>query len=96
MTVIDLFDYLNRLGLADQIHLRNNEQMVYYHWNKAKSDLIPSVLLKEGRIENLYYPRSNMPKVYALANQYFDNNITEEHRFVKDKRDRKQTESIID
>jgi hypothetical protein len=37
-----------------------------------------------------------MPKVYALANQYFDNNITEEHRFVRDKRDRKQTESIID
>lgn len=96
MTIIDLFDYLNRLGLADQIHLRNNEQIVYYHWNKSKSDLIPSVVLKEGRIENLYYPRSNMPKVYALANQYFDNNITEEHRFVRDKRDRKQTESIID
>lgn len=31
MTVIDLFDYLNRLGLADQIHLRNNEQIVFYH-----------------------------------------------------------------
>lgn len=96
MTVIDLFDYLNRLGLADQIHLRNNNQIVYYHWNKAKSDLIPSVILQDGRIENLHYPRRSMPKVYVLANQYFQNNITEEHRFVKDKRDRKQTESIID
>lgn len=27
----DLFNYLNKLGLADQVHLRNNNQMVFYH-----------------------------------------------------------------
>jgi hypothetical protein len=31
MTTLDLFEYLNKLGLADQVHLRNDSQIVYYH-----------------------------------------------------------------
>lgn len=50
------------------------------------SDLIPSITLQGTRIEKIYYPRSVMPKIYALANQEFINNFTNEHEFVRDKR----------
>lgn len=50
------------------------------------TDLIPSVTLKDNRIEKLYYARTFMPKVFILANHKFTNNFTEEHKFVRDKR----------
>lgn len=31
MTTLDLYNYLNKLGLADQVHLRGKDQIVYYH-----------------------------------------------------------------
>lgn len=88
MTVLNLYEYLNKLGLADQVHLRGEEQIVFYHWNLAKSDLIPSLTLEGKRIEKMYYPRSVIPKIYALANQDFEYNFTNEHEFVRDKRAR--------
>jgi hypothetical protein len=52
------------------------------------SDLIPSLTLEGKRIEKMYYPRSVMPRIYALANQDFEYNFTNEHEFVRDKRGR--------
>jgi hypothetical protein len=52
------------------------------------SDLIPSLTLKNGRAEKIYYARTFMPKVFILANHIFENNFTEEHKFVRDKRGR--------
>ena len=86
MNTLELFNYLNKLGLADQVHLRSGGEIVYYHWNRGMTDLIPSVTLKDNRIEKLYYARTFMPKVFILANHSFTNNFTEEHKFVRDKR----------
>ena len=88
MTVLDLYEYLNKLDLADQVHIRGIDQIVFYHWNRAKSDLIPSLTLEGKRIEKMFYPRSVMPKIYALANQEFEFNFTDKHEFVRDLRGR--------
>lgn len=84
MTTSSIFEYLNKLGLADQVHFRNDEQIMFYHWNKAISDLIPSLLIKSNRIEKIYYQRAIMPKIYALANQVFENDLTTDDKFVRD------------
>ena len=52
------------------------------------SDLIPSVMLQGNRIEKLYYQRSLVPKVYAFANQTFENDLTTSQEFVRDFRGR--------
>ena len=88
MKTSDIYEYLNKLGLADQVHLRKGDQIVFYHWNKAMSDLIPSIMLQGNRIEKLYYQRSLMPKVYAFANQTFENDLTTSQEFVRDFRGR--------
>ena len=31
MTTSSIFEYLNKLGLADQVHFRNDEQIMFYH-----------------------------------------------------------------
>jgi hypothetical protein len=31
MTVLDLYEYLNKLDLADQVHIRGVDQIVFYH-----------------------------------------------------------------
>jgi len=31
MGTLELFDYLNKLNLADQVHIRQNDEIVFYH-----------------------------------------------------------------
>lgn len=31
MKTSDIYEYLNKLGLADQVHLRKGDQIVFYH-----------------------------------------------------------------
>ena len=31
MGTLELFEYLNKLKLADQVHMRDNEEIVFYH-----------------------------------------------------------------
>ena len=87
MKLTELFNTLNRLGLAHQVHLRENEQIVFYHWNRAMSDLVPSVTLQRGKIEKAHYPRTVMPRIYLMMNYDFENDfVLSEHKFVRDKR----------
>lgn len=87
MKLTEFFEILNRLGLADQVHLRDGDQIVFYHWNKAMSDLSPSVTVQRNRIEKLHYPRMVIPRVYMMVNYNFENDFDlEKHRFVRDKR----------
>ena len=87
MKLTELFNILSRLGLAHQVHLRENDQIVFYHWNRAMSDLVPSVTLQRNKIERLHYPRSVMPRVYLIVNYEFENDFDlEKDKFVRDKR----------
>lgn len=64
MKATKVFNYLNKLGLADQAHLRRENQIVFYHWNQIASELIPSVTIQNEKIERIYYPRSLVPKIF--------------------------------
>lgn len=87
MKLTELFEYLNKIGLAHQVHLRDNTQIVFYHWNKAMSDLLPSVTLQRNKVERLHYPRSTMPRLYIMVNYDFENDFDlSVHKFVRDKR----------
>lgn len=82
----EIFDYLNKLGLADQVHLRNNNQMVFYHWNQIASDLIPSITIQGDKIERIYYPRSLVPRIFDWTNLTIENDFTKEVGYVRDYR----------
>jgi len=86
----ELFELLNKNKLADQVHFRNGEQVVFYHWNKGMSDLIPSITLQRGKIEKFHYNRLAMPRVYIMANYDFINDFTEENKYIRDKREKGQ------
>lgn len=86
LKVTQLFGHLNKIGLADQIHLRENDEIIFYHWNNSMTDLIPSLSIKRGLIERHYYPRSIVPLLYKATNTEIINDLTEEHQFVRDKR----------
>jgi len=91
----ELYKYLNKIGLCDQIHLRDSE-IVFYHWNRNKSDLIPTLSLHGTKIEQIYYSRSVAPLLYVYVNIEIENDLKEEDKFVRDKRinGRKFTENI--
>jgi len=82
----ELFEILNKMKLADQVHFRDGEQIVFYHWNRGMSDLIPSLTIQKGRIERFHYNRAGMPRIYIMANYDFINDFTEEHKYIRDKR----------
>lgn len=88
MTLIKIYEYLNKNGLCDQIHYwKDREEFVFYHWNKQMSDLIPTVVVKGKQISELKYPRFLMPLVFMFVNSDIENDIDlEEHRFVRVKR----------
>ena len=81
----NIFGYLQKIGLADQIHIRNQE-IVIYHWNKAMSDLNPSIVIHAGRIEQIYEPRSVVPKLYLAMNYDIVNDLDGTEGYVRDKR----------
>lgn len=78
MKATEIYSYLNKLGLADQVHLRKDNQIVFYHWNQIMSDLIPSLTVANGRIEKMYYGRTFIPKMYAFTNVEIENDFTDE------------------
>lgn len=86
MKLTEIFRYLNKLGLADQIHLRVGNQVVFYHWNKGMTDLLPTLTIENNRIEKMYYARKFMPKLYALTHLEITNDLKDEE-FVRDHRD---------
>lgn len=89
MKLTELFELLNKRDLAHQVHLRGNEQMVFYHWNRAMSDLVPCLTMQGNRIEKIHYPRTVMPRIYLLVNKEFENDFDlKVHKYVRDKRDR--------
>lgn len=81
----DLFNYLQKKGLCDQIHIRQGEKIeyIFYHWNKVMSNLIPSVVIVNNFISELKYPREFMPMVFRYVNYKIQNNLTLEHKFVR-------------
>lgn len=82
-----IFGYLNKLGLADQVHFYDGEEIIFYHWNRAISDLILSVSIKNGLIERIDYPRMVIPLIYKMVNTKIENDLnTEEYKFTRDKR----------
>lgn len=86
MKMTELYIYLNKLGLADQVHFRNGNQVVFYHWNKTMSELLPSVTIENSRIERLYYGRKFMPRAYILCATEFENDF-DGQGFIRDYRD---------
>lgn len=86
MKATKVFNYLNKLGLADQAHLRRENQVVFYHWNQIASELIPSVTIQNEKIERIYYPRSLVPKIFDWVNQEIELDFTEEEKYVRDYR----------
>lgn len=87
MKTTELFAYLNKLGLADQVHFRNNNQIVFYHWNKVMSELLPSLTLQDNQIEKIYYPRSMIPKVYTMVEETFEVDFTDKDGYTRNYRD---------
>jgi len=83
----ELFELLNKNKLADQVHFRNGEQFVFYHWNRNMTDLVPSLTIQKGKIEQFNYNRHVMPRVWLMANHEFINDFTEEHKYIRDKRE---------
>lgn len=80
---LKLFVHLKRLGLADFVHIQK-EEIIYYHWNTIKSDLIPVFSIRNERIERIWYPRSVIPLIYRLANTQIQNTLDpDRHPFVK-------------
>lgn len=86
MKATEIYTYLNKVGLADQVHLRKGNQMVFYHWNRAMTELIPSLTIQDNRIEKMYYARAFMPKIYAFVNLEVENDFTNQ-QFLRDYRD---------
>jgi len=84
----ELFEMLNKIELADQVHFRDNDQVVFYHWNRGMSDLIPSLTLQKGRIEKFHYNRTAMPIVYKMANYDFIDDFNEGHKYTRNKREK--------
>ena len=82
----ELFELLNKNKLADQVHFRDGDQVVFYHWNRGMTDLIPSLTLQRGKIEKFHYNRIVMPRIYIMANIDFVNDFTAEHKYTRDKR----------
>jgi hypothetical protein len=81
----DIYGYLQKTGMADQIHIRNQEIVIYY-WNRTLSDLIPAVAIHAGRIEQIYQPRSITPKLYLAMNYEVINDLDGTEGYVRDKR----------
>lgn len=86
LKIMQLYVYLNKIGLADQIHLRNQE-IIFYHWNSIQSDLIKSLVIRNNLIEQITYPRSIVPLLYRAINTELENDLNiEKFKFIKDKR----------
>jgi len=81
----NIFIYLNKVRLADQIHIRDQE-IVIYHWNRSMTDLNPSLIIHAGRIEQIYHPRSIVPKLYLAMNYNIVNDLDGTEGYVRDKR----------
>lgn len=89
MTTTEIFKYLNGIGLADQVHYRDGDQIVYYHWNKTMTDLVASLTLEGGRIERIYYPRKVTPKLYLVAARVIEDDfIGQNFDFIRDYRNK--------
>ena len=86
MNMTDLFAILSKLELAHQVHIRDGGQFVFYHWNRNMTDLIPSLTIQNGKIEQFHYNRHVMPRVWLIANYDFINDFTEENKYTRDKR----------
>lgn len=87
LKMMQLYVYLNKIGLADQIHLRNEEEIVFYHWNNIQSDLVKSLVIRGKLIEQINYPRSIVPLLYRAVNTDIENDLNiEKYKFIKDKR----------
>lgn len=88
MKTTEIFRYLNKIGFADQVHFRDGNQMVFYHWNAQMSDLIPSLTIEGNRIERIYYPRKFMPLIYKITPENIDNDFQDEG-FIRDYRSKR-------
>lgn len=80
-----LYVYLNKLGLADQIFKWKEGEFTFYHWNKPMTNLIPSITVKDGEIYHIHYSRDMMPLIYKNVNAVILNDLDESHKFVRDK-----------
>lgn len=90
LNATQIYVYLNKIGLAHQVHFRDGNELVFYHWNRARSDLIPSLTIRGERIENFNYPRSIIPLAYRAANTRIINDLDpEKHGYVRDMRSEK-------
>ena len=85
ISVKAIFAYLQKVRMADQIHIRNQEIVIYY-WNRNMTDLIPSAVIRDNRIEQLYQPRSVVPKLYLYINAEVVNDLDGIEGYVRDKR----------
>lgn len=85
ITVKSIFGYLQKSKMADQIHIRDQEIVIYY-WNRNMTDLIPAVIIHDSRIEQIYQPRSVVPKLYLYMNIEVVNDLDGTEGYVRDKR----------
>ena len=86
MKLTEIFRFLNKQGFADQVHIVEGEEYIFYAWNKRYSDLEPTVSIKNNKIERIYYSRSLIPFLFKITNIEIEYDFTENHKFVKDKR----------
>lgn len=66
--VLDLYEYLNKKGLCDQIVEWDFHCFTFYHWNLKMSELVPTLSIVHGRITEVFYPRRIMPVVFRRIN----------------------------
>ena len=83
--LLQIFESLRKLELADQLHIYHDEYIIY-HWNRNKTNLIPSLRIKGNKIEQVYYSRYVTPLIYRFINEPIEDNLTGEEGFIRDKR----------
>ena len=85
LNATQIYIYLNKKGLCDQVHLFRDGEMIFYHWNQVGSQLIDSLVVKNGRIHKLGYPRDIIPGMFKRIDVPIKNNfVPEKHKFVKE------------
>lgn len=84
LNATQIYVYLNKKGLCDQVRIYDEGEIIFYHWNQVGSQLIDSLIVKGNQIHKLGYPRDIIPEMFKRVDVEIVNNLDPKiHKFVK-------------
>jgi hypothetical protein len=83
LKMTQIYMYLNKRGLCDEVHKWGEHEYIFYHWNKVKSNLIPSLVVYKDKISEIKYSRDLIPVLFSLINYTIINDLKAEYKFVR-------------